>query len=71
LIMGLMPLYIILAVKSDRLDQNTRIVWVVLLCMMGMFAMPIYWYLYIWSKPRVSPSGGVAQSTADTTSGAL
>jgi len=48
LIMGLMPLYIILAVKSDRLDQSARIIWVVLMCMLGMFAMPVYWYLYIW-----------------------
>jgi hypothetical protein len=71
LIMGLMPLYIILAVKSDRLDQTTRIVWVVLLCMMGMFAMPVYWYLYIWRKPPIGPSGGVAQPIGDRTSGAL
>ena len=44
----LMPLYIIVAVKNDRLDQTMRIIWVVLICMMGMFAMPVYWYLYIW-----------------------
>lgn len=53
LIMGLMPLYIILAVKDERHDQTMRIVWVILLCMMGWFAMPVYWYLYVWrnSKP--------------------
>ena len=55
LIMGLMPVYVILAVKSDRLDQTTRIIWIVLLCMMGMLAMPVYWYLYIWrDAPPVS-----------------
>lgn len=48
LVMGLMPLYIILAVKSSRLDQTMRIIWVILICMLGMFAMPVYWYLYIW-----------------------
>jgi ATP-dependent Zn protease len=48
LMIGLMPLYIILVVKSDRLDQTMRIVWVVLICMLGMFAMPVYWYLYVW-----------------------
>jgi hypothetical protein len=54
LIMGLIPLYIILAVKSDRFDQSTRIIWVLLMCMLGMFAMPVYWYLYIWraAPPR-------------------
>lgn len=67
LIMGLMPLYIILAVKSDRLDQTTRIIWVVLLCMLGMLAMPVYWYLYVWSEPPVSLAGGsVAQSPGET-----
>ena len=71
LIMGLMPLYIILAVKSDRLDQTTRIVWVVLLCMMGMFAMPVYWYLYIWRKPPIGLGRGITQSTGDTTPGAF
>jgi hypothetical protein len=58
LIMGLMPLYIILVVKSDRLDQTMRIVWVVLICMLGMFAMPIYWYLYIW---RNGPPAGTVE----------
>jgi hypothetical protein len=45
---ALLPLYIILAVKSSALDQTMRIVWIILICMMGMFAMPVYWYLYIW-----------------------
>jgi hypothetical protein len=56
LIMGLMPLYIILAVKSERLDQTMRIVWVVLICMLAFFAMPVYWYLYIW---RDGPPSGI------------
>lgn len=53
LMIVLMPLYIILAVKDERHDQTTRIIWVVLLATMGMFANPVYWYLYIWRK--VSP----------------
>ncbi len=58
LIMGLMPLYIILVVKSNRLDQTMRIVWVVLICMLGMFAMPVYWYLYVWRNgPPANPVG--------------
>lgn len=68
LMIGLMPLYVILAVKSDRLDQTTRIIWVILLCMMGMFAMPVYWYLYIWREPA---GGSVAQSPVDSTAGAI
>ena len=48
LTIALMPLYIILAVKNDYIDQTMKIMWAVLICMVGMFAMPVYWYLYIW-----------------------
>jgi hypothetical protein len=51
LMMGLLPLYIILAVKNDGLDQTMRIVWVVLACTVGMFANPVYWYLNVWRTP--------------------
>lgn len=68
LTLALMPLYIVLAVKSDRLDETTRIIWVVLLCMMGMLAMPVYWYLYIWREPPVPPANGpVAQPPENKT----
>jgi hypothetical protein len=66
--LGLMPLYIVLVVKSDRHDQTMRIIWVVLLCMMGMFAMPVYWYLYIWREPPVKPESATAPP-ADNISG--
>jgi len=70
LIMGLMPFYIILAVKSDRVDQTMKIIWAVLICMVGMFAMPVFWYLYVWREPPVSPVGGsAAQSPGESTSG--
>ena len=57
---ALMPLYIILAVKNEQLDQTARIIWVVLFCTVGMFTMPVYWFLNIW---RSSPSGGNANPT--------
>lgn len=66
--LGLMPLYIVLVVKSDRHDQTMRIIWVVLLCMMGMFAMPVYWYLYVWREPPVKPESS-APPPADNISG--
>jgi hypothetical protein len=47
----LMPFYIILAVKNERLDQTMRIIWVVLLCTLGLLANPVYWFLYVWRKP--------------------
>lgn len=58
----LMPLYIVLAVKNETFDQTMRIVWVVLLCTMGILVNPAYWYLYIWRKrPDVSSKGDNAQ----------
>lgn len=51
LMLALMPFYIILAVKNGRVDHTTRIVWIVLMSTVTMFAAPVYWYLYIWRKP--------------------
>jgi len=48
----LMPLYIVLALKDDRHDQTTRIVWIVLFATVGILANPVYWYLYVWRKPK-------------------
>lgn len=61
LTLGLMPLYIILAVKNESLDQTMRIVWVVLMCTMGMVVNPVYWYLYVWKKrPTPAPNKPIA-----------
>jgi hypothetical protein len=56
LMMALMPFYIILAVKNERLDQTGRIIWVVLLCTVGILANPVYWYLYVWRKAKSTES---------------
>ena len=61
LMMALMPLYIILAVKNERLDQTMRIVWVVLTCTFGMLANPVYWYLHVW-RSGVKPSPALENS---------
>jgi Ca2+/Na+ antiporter len=72
LMMGLMPLYVILAVKNDRLDGNMKIIWVVLFCMLGFFAMPVYWYLSIWRKPPVSlAAAGSPPFPGESVSGTL
>jgi len=61
---GLMPLYIVLVVKNEGLDQTNRIVWVILICMLGMFASPVYWYLYIWRSPRANLPGDQSPTAA-------
>jgi hypothetical protein len=56
LMMGLMVFYIVHIVRSDRLDQTNRIIWIVLACTVGMFSNPVYWYMYIWrDPPSVTP----------------
>jgi hypothetical protein len=44
----LLPIYILLAVNRPQFDQTTRIVWIVLICLMGNLAMPAYWFAYVW-----------------------
>ena len=50
-IMGTLALtvfYIIRVIKTERLDQNMKIVWMLLLFFLGMVAQPVFWYLHIW-----------------------
>lgn len=51
LMLALLPIYIVLAVKREQFDQTTRIVWIILICFMGAYVMPVYWYLYVW-RPK-------------------
>ena len=48
MMMALLVLYILLAVKREQFDQTTRIVWIIMLCFMSIYVMPVYWYLYVW-----------------------
>ena len=60
-IMGSLALtvfYIIRVFKTEQLDQNMKIMWMLLLFFMGMLAQPVFWYLYIW---RDAPSGSKEQ----------
>ena len=52
----LMPFYMVLALHDQRHDQNTRIIWIVLVATLGIVANPVYWYLYVWRKTKL-PSG--------------
>lgn len=51
------PFYIVLAVKNVHLEQTMRIVWIVLFALVSVLASPVYWYLYIWRKPKDAPIG--------------
>jgi hypothetical protein len=47
---ALTGVYIFHAYRSDRLEQDKRILWVVILFFGNMIAFPIYWYLYLWRE---------------------
>jgi hypothetical protein len=55
-IVGLMAFYIVRIFKTP-MEEAMKIMWTVLICMFGVFAMPVFWYLYIWREPLVVPPG--------------
>lgn len=56
--LALTVFYIIRVFKTERLDQNMKIMWMLLLFFMGMVAQPVFWYLYIWRDPPELTSQG-------------
>ncbi|MCU1263751.1 MAG: hypothetical protein JWM21_69 [Acidobacteria bacterium] len=59
--LALTVFYIIRVFKTESLDQNMKIMWMLLLFFMGMLAQPVFWYLYIWretpklASPEIPP----------------
>ena len=51
---GLMAFYIVNVFRNDRVNKDMKLLWVVVLFMGGLIAMPIYWYLYIWPASPAS-----------------
>lgn len=60
--LGLMIFYMIDAFRNERVAQDKKVLWAVMLFFGNLLAMPIYWYLYIWREPDPLPA-------ADTSSG--
>ncbi len=50
---SLMIFYIVYLFRTSRVPQDKKALWAVVLFMGNMFAMPVFWFLYIWqdSKP--------------------
>ena len=49
-IFALLVIYVIHLFKTAAMPQDRKALWAVVLFLGNMFAMPVYWYLYIW-KP--------------------
>lgn len=50
----LLVIYIVNLFNNDRVEQDKKALWAVVLFFGNMIAMPIYWYLYIWREPKVA-----------------
>jgi hypothetical protein len=70
----LLAIYIVDVFKTDRVPQDKKALWAVVLFLGNMIAMPIYWYLYIW-RERIQTTleqsvGGESGKAADGLTGA-
>lgn len=54
LMFTLTAVYIIHAFRTDRIAEDKRVLWVVVLFLGNMMAFPIYWYLYLWRRGETS-----------------
>ncbi len=50
---GLAIFYIVNVFRNERVQENRKVLWAVVIFFGSMIAMPIYWYLYVWSEPTV------------------
>jgi hypothetical protein len=57
--MFLLVFYIIHVVKNKRIKDDMRIIWILIIFFGSMFAMPVYWYLYILKEDKISEREGV------------
>ena len=51
-LLGLMIFYIVHAIKDPQLDANEKIMWVLVVVLVGFIGMPIYFILRVWKRPE-------------------
>jgi len=51
---ALIAVYIVHAVRNEKLTQEMRIVWILILFMGNMLAFPVYWWIYL--RPTTPPA---------------
>jgi len=60
---GLVAFYIVFLFKTTTVKSEIKALWAVVLFMGGPIAMPIFWYLYVWSEKIEKPdTQGVSSS---------
>jgi predicted membrane channel-forming protein YqfA (hemolysin III family) len=53
LMFALMATYLVHLFRDDRLPSDRRILWALVLLLFGIFAFPVYWWLYV--RPGAEP----------------
>jgi hypothetical protein len=48
----LLVVYVLDVFKTDRISQDKKALWVVVLILGNVIAMPVYWYTYIWKESK-------------------
>ncbi len=51
---GLIACYLVYLFKTDRVAQDKKALWAVVLLLGNIGAMPVFWYLYIWRETEES-----------------
>lgn len=51
-IMGLIAFYVVYLYRTPHVPADKKALWAVILFMANMFAMPLFWYLYVWKPLR-------------------
>jgi len=62
IMLGLTVFYIVYVFRSDRVAQDKKALWAVVIFLGNMIAMPIFFYLYIWRDPEIPPAGAPAET---------
>jgi hypothetical protein len=47
-IWALLAFYLVFLFRSDAVPKDQKVLWAVVLFFGNMFAMPVFWFLYIW-----------------------
>jgi len=48
---SLLIFYIVYLFRTARVPQDKKALWAVVLFMGNMFAMPVFWFIYVWRDP--------------------
>ena len=51
---ALTAFYIVYLFRTDRVPQDKKALWAVVLFLGNTFAFPVFWYLYIWKEPAAT-----------------